>query len=337
MTKRTETQQPSVVDHGEDVVTVISFNLKEDGGPDTPDGGFPQRWLDAHEFLAPHRPDIVLRQEATHSHLDGNWRLRAAESILGRPPYGAMTGILTPNGTGRHPTAMFLRRSTFPSHEVIYDSPAQRAQWRTPPTVVITRLAEVPEVDLQVASWHAAFNSSLGRHREADELTGFVDKVKGGKAFLGGGDCNEEPRQGSEEFPAVDWSSPDVTDPVHMAHRTMELPDGTRVNSPYLDRTLLACGLHDVARHAHSSLGQDGAMAPTAGHAPEAAGQGGPQRIDRIYADAWLIQAVIAVTVLDTNGLSDHHAVKVVFSRRRFAEGLRRQYRALASERAPAH
>ncbi|MFD8615136.1 endonuclease/exonuclease/phosphatase family protein [Streptomyces sp. NPDC059631] len=315
---------PGLAAHGEEVITVISFSLKEDGGPDTPHGGFPKRWYDAQEFLASHRPDILLRQENTHSHLDGERRLHAAENILGRQ-HGAMKGILTPNGTGRHPTALFLRRATFPSHQVVYDSPQQRAWWRTPPTVVITHLAEVPEVDIQVASWHAAYNSANGRRRETDELTAFADKVKSGKAFLGGGDCNEAPRPGVEQVPPVDWSSPDITDPVHMAHRTIELPDGTRVNTHYLDQTLTACNLHDMARYARTNLRQHDAVAPTAGHAPEAAGQGGPQRIDRIYADAWLIQALLDVTVLDTTGLSDHHAVKAVYSRRRFAEGLRRQ------------
>ncbi|MGQ4436774.1 endonuclease/exonuclease/phosphatase family protein [Streptomyces sp. SAS_260] len=307
--------------HGEDVITVVSLNLQNDGGPDTPGQPFPQRWLDAHtKLLKPLRPDIVLRQEATYSHLDGQRRLHAAEDIL------EMTGVLTPNGAGRNPTALYLRPSTFPTHEVIYDRPGQRRMWRTPPTVVTTHLAEVPEVDITVASWHAAFNSPTGRQRETDELTSLVDKVKSGTAFLGGGDANEAPVAFGERTPSIDWTRPDITDFVHMVHRTVMCPDGTRANADYLDRTLLGCNLHDVARHAAHHLQQPDAMKPTAGHAPGAAGQGGPRRIDRIYADAWLAQAVLAVRVLDTPHISDHHAVCVVFDRPLFVDGLRRRF-----------
>jgi exonuclease III len=307
--------------HGEDVITVISLNLQNDGGPDTPAGDFPRRWYDAHnQILAPRQPDIVLRQEATYSHLDNQRRLHAAEEILG------MKGILTPNGAGRNPTALFLRPETFPTHEVIYDRPGQRQMWRTPPTVVTTRLAEVPEVDITVASWHAAFNSTIGRQRETDELTTLVDRVKRGTAFLGGGDANEAPVAVGEVTQPIDWTRPEVTDFVHMVHRTKVLPDGSRANADYLDRTLLDCNLHDVARYAAHHLQQPGAMEPTAGHAPGAAGQGGLRRIDRIYADAWLAQAVIAVYVLNTPHISDHHAVCVVFDRPLFTDGLRRRY-----------
>lgn len=310
-----------VKNYGEDVITVISLNLQKDGGPDTQGGDFPRRWYDAHtKILKPRRPDIILRQEATYSHLDGQRRLHAAEDIL------EMNGILTPNGSGRNPTAMFLRPSTFPSYEVIYNTPGQRQMWRTPPTVVTTHLAEVPEVDIVAASWHAAFNSTLGRERETDEVTTFVDKVKGGAAFLGGGDCNEAPVAHGEMTPPIDWTQSDITDYVHMIHRTKVTPDGTRVNADYVDRTLLGCNLHDLARYAALNLHQRRALKPTAGHAPGAAGQGGPQRIDRIYADAWLAQAVIAVRRLNTGKLSDHHAVEVVFSRRRFANALWRRF-----------
>ncbi|MFG2783824.1 endonuclease/exonuclease/phosphatase family protein [Streptomyces prunicolor] len=309
--------------HGENVITVISLNLQKDGGPDTPEGDFPRRWYDAHNrIMAPRRPDIVLRQEATFSHLDNQRRLHAAEDILG------MRGILTPNGAGRNPTALFLRPETFPTYEVIYDRPGQRQMWRTPPTVVTTRLAEVPEVDITVASWHAAFNSTIGRQRETDELTALADKLKHGTAFLGGGDANEAPVAVGEMTPSIDWTQLDPTDLDyrHMVHRTVVRPDGTRANADYLDRTLLDCNLHDVARHAAHHLQQPAAMEPTAGHAPEAAGQGGLRRIDRIYADAWLAQAVIDVYVLDTTHISDHRAVCVVFDRPLFADGLRRRF-----------
>jgi len=307
----------------EPIVRVISLNLQKDGGQDTADGAIPQRWLDAHEgILAPRRPDIVLRQEATYSHLDNKRRLRAAGDILG------MKGILTPNGSGRNPTAMFLRPETFPSTETLYDSDAQRAWWRTPPTVVKTQFADVPDVDWVLVSWHAAFNSPRGRERETEELTTFVDKVKGGTAFLGGGDCNEYPLEPGEKVPHIDWTSPEITDPVHVRHRTNAGPDGSRVSCTYLDDTLLGCGLHDAARYA-ARVNTD-ALNPTAGHAPGAAGQGGPRRIDRIYLDPWIIQAVLDVNVLDTTGVSDHHGVEVILSRRKLTEALRRSFPPLA-------
>jgi hypothetical protein len=305
--------------YSEPIVRVISLNLQKDGGKDPEDGAFPQRWLDAHEgILSPRRPDIVLRQEATYSPLDDERRLRAAGGILG------MKGILTPNGSGRNPTAMFLRPETFPSTDTLYDSVEQRGWWRTPPTVVKTQLAEVPDVDWVVASWHAAFNSPRGRERETDELTGFVDKVKGGTAFLGGGDNNEYPVEQGEKVRHIDWESPTITDPVHVRHRTNARADGSRVSCTYLDDTLLGCGLHDAARYAAGENAD--ALNPTAGHAAEAAGQGGPQRIDRIYLDPWIVQAVLDVNVLDTTGVSDHHGVEVILSRRKLVEALRRAF-----------
>lgn len=307
----------------EPIVRVISLNLQKDGGEDTEDGSFPQRWLDAHEgILAPRRPDVILRQEATYSHLDDKRRLRAAGDILG------MKGILTPNGSGRNPTAMFLRPETFPTYETLYDKVEQRRWWRTPPTVVKTQLAEVPEVDWVMASWHAAFNSPCGRERETDELTAFVDKVKRGTAFAGGGDCNEYPVEQGEKVPHIDWTSPAITDPVHVRHRTNAGPDGSRVSCTYLDDTLLGCGLHDAARYASGENTE--ALNPTAGHAEEAAGQGGPRRIDRVYLDPWIVQAVLDVNVLDTTGVSDHHGVEVTLSRRKLVEALRRTFPPLA-------
>jgi hypothetical protein len=303
----------------EPIVRVISLNLQKDGGKDMEGGAFPQRWLDAHEgILAPLRPDIILRQEATYSHLADERRLRAAGDILG------MKGILTPNGTGRNPTAMFLRLETFPSTETLYDSVAQRGWWRTPPTVVKTQLAEVPDVDWVLVSWHTAFNSPRGREREAEELTAFADKLKGGTAFLGGGDCNEYPLPQGEKVPPIDWTSREITDPRHVRHRTNAGPNGSRVSCTYLDDTLLGCNLHDAARYVAGE--NPDALDPTAGHAAEAAGQGGPRRIDRIYLDPWIIQAVLDVNVLDTTGVSDHHGVDVILSRRKLVEALRRSF-----------
>ncbi|WP_063761918.1 endonuclease/exonuclease/phosphatase family protein [Streptomyces sp. NRRL S-475] len=313
-------------EYGEPVVRIITFNLERDGGEDQENGEHPRRWRMAHEeLLAPRRPDVILRQEATYSHLDKQRRLRAAESVLG------MKGFLSPNGSGRNPTALFLRPDTFPSARRL----EQLRYWRTPPTIVVTQFADVPDVDLVIASWHAAFNSPRGREREAEELTALADKMKKGTAVVGGGDCNEYPLPHGEQVAHIDWSSRALTDRVHVRHRTNACPGGTRVSCTYLDDTLLGCGLHDPARYAAHELGMTGALGPTAGHAAE--GQGGGQRIDRIYLDPWLVKATLAVNVLDTTGLSDHHAVEVVLSRRKVAEALRRAIAPLPPSSALAH
>ncbi|MEV6810096.1 endonuclease/exonuclease/phosphatase family protein [Streptomyces sp. NPDC051132] len=223
--------------YGEPVVTVVTVNLERDGGPNTPDGELPPRWKDAHEILKYRRPDVLLRQEATHSGAEDHRRLKAAEELLG------MRGYLTPNGVGRNPTALFIRPETFPVHERV---PYDGRFWRTPPTLVTARLADVPEAPLLLMSWHAAFNSRQGRAREADEITAFVDRMAKRGGLIGGGDCNEYPIPHGETVPAVDWSK--VTDWPHIHHRTTVAPDGSRVSCTHLDRALLASGL--TTRHA---------------------------------------------------------------------------------------
>ncbi|MFM9629834.1 MULTISPECIES: hypothetical protein [Streptomyces] len=42
--------------------------------------------------------------------------------------------------------------------------------------------------------------------------------------------------------------------------------------------------------------------------------------------DGRIARAVLAVNVLDTTGVSDHHGVEVVLSRRGLAEALRREH-----------
>ncbi|MFD7713945.1 endonuclease/exonuclease/phosphatase family protein [Streptomyces sp. NPDC059786] len=305
------------------MVKVISLNLDRDGGADTKDGGLPERWLNAHAMLEERRPDVLLRQEATHSHLQDNRRIKAAEHLLG------MKGYLSKNNVGNNPTALFVRPETFPVHERV----KYTAQfWRTPPTVVSARFADVPEAELLLISWHAGFNRPHGRKDEADEVTAFIDKMARRGGFIGGGDCNEYPLQDGEHLDPIDWTK--VTDWAHLHHRTEIAPDGTRVSCTYLDRALLTSGLHDAARYAAHERGQDRslALAATAGH--EKPEQGGPRRIDRVYNDGRITRAVLAVNVLDTSGYTDHHAVEVVYSRRGLAEALRREHPALPPIRA---
>ncbi|WP_217561570.1 endonuclease/exonuclease/phosphatase family protein [Streptomyces sp. GbtcB6] len=297
--------------YGEPVVRVITFNLEHDGGPDK-GGQPPQRWQDAHELLRDRRPDILLRQEMTYSRAEGGRRLHAAERALG------MRGFLGAPGSGRNGTGLFVRPTTFEVHQQFDDNRI----WRTPPTNTIVRLPEAPDRNIVLASWHAAFNSPRGREREAEEISALADKMKQGSAFIGGGDCNEYPHPAGETVPPIDWTSPDVTDYAHVVHRTNPGPNGSRISCTYLDETLLRCGLHDPARYAADSLGQGSALQATAGHA--AKGQGGGRRIDRLYLDPWTITAVLDVSVIDTTGISDHHAVEVVLSYRGLVEALRR-------------
>ncbi|GAQ54837.1 endonuclease/exonuclease/phosphatase family protein [Streptomyces acidiscabies] len=301
--------------YSEPVIKVVTFNLEHDGGPDE-DGRFPKRWHDAHHFLSELEPDLLFRQEMTYSRdkKTGNRRLHAAETYLG------MRGFIGAEGVGNNPTALFSRPGTFNILRQ-FDHPGI---WRTPPAQAVVCLRELPERPIVVVSWHGAFNSVKGREREADEITNLADKMKQGFGFIGGGDCNEYPVPHGEKVPPIDWSSPDITDRVHMVHRSKPNPDGTRTSCTYLDGTLLACGLHDPARYAAHHLGKPHALNPTAGHAPQSRGQGGPRRIDRHYTDPWTATAAVDVIIHDTSDFSDHNAVEVVYSRAKFIEAQKR-------------
>lgn len=294
-----------------DTLTFINLNLELDGGPDE-QGKLPERWRQAHELLASRRPDVVHRQEMTHSRADGKARLHAAEWALG------MRGFLGPAGRGHHPTGIFVRESVFTVTR------EYERVWRTPPTNIIATLNGVPDVPIIMVSWHNTPSSPRTREQEADDLSGLAGVGQAG-GWIGSGDCNEFPESPGETVPPIDWQSPEVWDWPHVMHRTNPGPGGTRVSCSYLDRTLLGSGLHDPARYAAHTLGQRSALDPTAGHAPGTEGQGGPSRIDRWYMDRWLVQAVKEVNVLNTSGISDHHAVEVVLDRRTAVAALRRE------------
>ncbi|MDW6057859.1 endonuclease/exonuclease/phosphatase family protein [Streptomyces sp. FXJ1.4098] len=295
-----------------DTLTFITFNLEFDGGPDE-GGELPERWRQAHELLASRRPDVVHRQEMTHSRADGRARLHAAEQVLG------MRGFLGPAGRGQHPTGIFIRPETFTVTR------EYERVWRSPPTNIITTLNDVPDVPIIMVSWHNTPSSPCLREEEADDLSGLVGVGRHG-GWIGSGDCNEYPAPDGETVAPIDWDSDEVWDRPHVMARTNPGPDGTRVSCTYLDRKLLGSGLHDPARYAAHTLRQRSALDATAGHAPLAAGQGGPSRIDRWYLDPWLVQAVKEVNVLDTSEFSDHHAVEVVLDRRKAAAALRREF-----------
>ncbi|MFE4664609.1 endonuclease/exonuclease/phosphatase family protein [Streptomyces sp. NPDC056716] len=295
--------------------TVISFNLELDGGPD--EHGRPsQRWHDAHEALAAHDPAILLRQEATRSRADGHARLHLAERAL-----GGMRGFLAPAGVGQHPTAIFVRPDVLTvTHQY------ELTDWRTPPTNIIATLDGAPRVPIILMSWHNTPTSPRQREREADDISRLVGVGRHG-GWIGGGDCNEYPAPDGETVPQIDWTT--VRDLPHIQYRTNPGPDGTLESCTYLDRKLLGCGLHDVARYAAHTLGQREALSHTAGWAPGTEDQGGYSRLDRIYGDPYLVQAVIKVEVLDIDG-SDHKAVKAVFHHGRAIDALHRKVAPLA-------
>ncbi|MFD6329280.1 endonuclease/exonuclease/phosphatase family protein [Streptomyces niveus] len=327
------------------VIRLISCNMERDGDREEPDEKFPAAWLEATTMIASLKGHAVLRQEMTHSPA-GSRRLRAAEKILG------MRGFVSPNNIGNNPTGMFLREDTFQDAE----QHQRMFPWRTPPTIVHTRFTVAPEVRLTLGSVHHAYNDPGMRAREVGDITAYVDKLKRREHLILGGDHNESPLPQGEPTPSIDWASPEITDDVHRLHRTVEIPHSLRtralhrmrhllpgphprlaprrVSCSYLDQTLLEAGMHDAARYHATNRGNRLCQGPTAGHASNAKGQGGPQRIDRIYLDPWLTTAVINVQVIDISGLSDHHAVVVDLSARGMAKSPRT--RAFSISRAEA-
>ena len=303
-----------------DTIHLITANLDHDGGPDDTS----ETWRIFHEeVLAPRKPDGVFRQEMAYSTRDNNKRLEHAARILGGETKD-MRGWITPSEHGDNPTGIFLRTTTFPTAH----QHGPRPWWINPPTRLTTHLAEVPEVPIELVSWHLSFCSRRAREQQAEDLSSIVDKVKQGHAFLGAGDCNECPLPEGEVVPPIDWSSTDITDLAHRRHRAIKQPDGTWASCTYLDELMLDCGMHDPARYAahhNGNYDEAGPLAATAGHAPQAKGQGGESRIDRWYLDPWLVTAVEDVRVIDTTGLTDHKAVELVLSRKGMVAALSRQ------------
>lgn len=319
------------------------LNLEVDGGPDESPGVAPARWRKAHDLLASRQFDWLGRAEMTYSQpapapleasdeekaaatagrAAADRRFRDAQRVLG------MRGFRSPAAQGNNPTGMFVRESTF---EVL-SRRDQLAVWRTPPTNVKLRLRGGPHTEIETVSWHNSFCSPAGREAEADELSHLVDKVqakwgadpqRSWSAFLGAGDCNEYPVSAGESVPPIDWARPEITDRVHRRHRARQQADGSWRSCDYLDSLMLDAGMWDPARFAAHRLGRSDALRATAGR--ETVGQGGDQRIDRFYMDAWTVQAVVEVNVISMVGLTDHELVEVLVSRYEYAEGLSRLF-----------
>ncbi|MGW6454698.1 endonuclease/exonuclease/phosphatase family protein [Streptomyces sp. NPDC055078] len=321
---------------GCDDVCLMFFNLEHDGGPESDPGVLPERWRRAHEeIITPRRPDFLGRAELTYSQTRpgatrrekdaADRRFRAAQKLLG------MRGFRAPLGEGRNPTGSFVNETVF----TVRTHYAHLGRgWRTPPTNIVLTLPEIPSVPIMTLVVHSAYNSPGTRRIEADEMSVFADRLKihypGAPAQAAWifGDFNEYPVPAGEQTAAIDWASPEVTDRAHRRHRALRQSDGTWRSCTYTDELMLDAGMQDPARWAAIRRQQPSALAATAGHA--APGQGGPRRIDRLYMDPWTVQAVQTVTVIDTSGISDHHAIEVTLSRRKLIEALQRKITPLA-------
>ncbi|MFE5604186.1 endonuclease/exonuclease/phosphatase family protein [Streptomyces coelicoflavus] len=314
----------------EDRIRLMLWNLENDGGPESEPGVLPARWRRAYEeVLKPQQPDWLAMQELKYSQTRpaaplvekraANRRFKAAQETLG------MRGFRAEVGQRANPTGLFIRESVFSSALQRH----HRVGHSAPPTHVELRLPEAPTVAIHTASFHHAYCNPAQRCSEAMDLTELVDKVKAHNtdpaqkhaACWLFGDTNSYPVPAGEQVPPIDWSA--VTDIVHRRHRAIKQLDGTWVSCTEVDEIMLDCGMHDPARWAAHRLGQISALAATAGHA--APGQGGLRRIDRGCMDAWSVQAVERVTVLKTDGISNHNAIIVDCSRRKLAELLHRR------------
>jgi len=321
--------------YNEPVINLGLMNQEHDGGEEPEPGVFPQRWRTVYEEVLPALDlDWLASTETTYSQTRADAsqeekgaaerRWQAAQHKLG------MKGFRGGMGFGRNPVASFARESTFTigPHYHQYGH-------RTPPANVVLGLPEVPGAQIITAGFHSASCSPAMRRTEAYELSALLDKIKAQHYRVADdlpraacwmfGDTNSYPVFAGDEWVApIDWTSPEVTDLPHRLHRAEKQPDGTWKSDTFLDELMHDAGMHDPARYAARCLGQPNALASTAGFAR--IGQGGPSRIDRGYMDAWSVQAVLDVRVIDMTGLSDHHLLVVTLSRRKFTEGLRRTF-----------
>ncbi|MFJ9580744.1 endonuclease/exonuclease/phosphatase family protein [Streptomyces sp. NPDC101191] len=313
------------------------MNLTNDGGPRPARRRLPDCWYRAYEgILVPLETDLVAVTEFTFSQTrpDAPWAEKRAANR--RFTAGKRTldshGFRADKGQARNSTGLFVRRGSF-----LLDREPQRHYtriYRTPPTHVVVRLPDVPRVPINVLSHHAPYCNPPQNELEAYELTSVVDKVddhcaagpdlEWSAAWILG-DWNQKP-WGLSDIP---WNSPDVTDVVHRCHRAVKQSAGLQglwASRTAVDQVMMDSGMHDAARFAALHCDQPHALDPTAGFAPSAAGQGGMCRIDRGYLDGFTVQAVKYVQVLDMSGISDHHIVLIVLSRRKLIQALRREF-----------
>ncbi|MBO1415087.1 endonuclease/exonuclease/phosphatase family protein [Streptomyces sp. FH025] len=167
-----------------------------------------------------------------------------------------------------------------------------------------TRAPRIPMVNVEVGirdapgsivvvGHHACFYGPTLRQIEAEWFSRVIQAHGRVMVF---GDFNE---------PAV-GEEPDLTgirDRAHFHDRTYYVHGIGRVPDHRADEALTTAGYVDLAKR----IGTPTALAPTAGYAPGAAGQGGELRIDRAYADPATAEAIANFQVLrGYEDLSDH-------------------------------
>lgn len=304
-----------------DALVVIGANIEYDGNGDI------DRHNRAHHALREHGPSAVFRQECKHIDDYGRPLLHTAARLLD------MEYVIAPMKNFVSRPGLMVDPGTFrivPGKSNFMTAPHTR-----PPASGIFRMPETGNEGRQVmmASFHASYCSLTERSTDAEDLTRFADQIRD-KTFSDG-----TPRRGSNVWLQMDANSyrvqegnphpnpdPDeIEDKPHVVHRTRRDPvTGKWEPDTYLDETLLRAGLHDPARYAYHVLGREKAMDHTAGHMAQ--GQGPLRGIDRFYLDAWSVQAVRDVEVIDMSSFSDHHAVKVTFSREALTSAVRREF-----------
>ncbi|MFD5317553.1 endonuclease/exonuclease/phosphatase family protein [Streptomyces sp. NPDC127098] len=291
-------------------VTVVTWNI-EGNGLDA-DGGSERRDL-ALSLLEGLRPDILLRQEETKAADNDGRLLREEAERLG------LEAVLAPQTTdSTNPTAVLYRAELF---EKIDEKLWQTAMWK-PLRIPILRLHGTT-TPVAVASIHLCHFSPVLRQITAERLTTLADH--NGSALFGG-DFNSYP---AFDPPTTlpDWTT--VRDSVHYQHRTVWMGE-SRVSDSEPDRILAgitpggSAPFRELGRHAAVELNQPQALRPTATLWRNEE-QGGPQRIDRMYATPNIAEALTSLTVIDTEPASiasDHACVVATFDKRKLERAL---------------
>ncbi|MEY9840529.1 endonuclease/exonuclease/phosphatase family protein [Streptacidiphilus sp. EB103A] len=282
-----------------DTVTVACWNVEHNGHDH---GGEDHRRHHAYDVLAAYQPSIVLRQELTHAHRDGQAHLFQEANRLG------LLAFLAP-GTPEsdNPTGVFIDPQLF---EPLAHFQHVTGTWHPICNPVVRLRGAVRPLSL--ASFHLCSHDPATRSSEAKRLT--VLGAPGRSAILGG-DTNSYPhRLADESVPLPQWDQ--VTDASHYEHRTVER-EGRRVSDTQPDE-ILAGGKHvfvDTGHYAATTLAQPHALAATASlHRTD---QGGPQRIDRLYCTPDLAPALLSVEAMADAAVreaSDHALIIARFS-----------------------
>jgi hypothetical protein len=284
-----------------DTITVAIGNLEHDGGP----GRRPSAWYDWHDYVAETvRPDLLLRQECTHSHADGGNRLHQAEDLL-----GGMRGYLAPaTPESPNPVGVFVNPDKITVRHVY---PQVTGFWHPAMVLGIGFYGvDTGDTTLWAASWHLCGFDPGTRAFETRRMGHFT---RPGHVLIGGGDCNSYPVHTPAEHQELpDWST--TRDRTHHVNRSWRLDESS---DTVPDRVLTALGMKDAARW-HAEHGHLDATRPTASlHKGTNERQGPRQRIDRLYLTDVIAPAIVDVTVHDSEQVAewtDHALVSVTLS-----------------------